>query len=296
LRKGRSNAYVHSSYDGAVNVMTSLGLVSLVPRSAGRGPINVNIIGDFRPLSSASDCGDTVALSEEKVVIGRGTLVSLAGSKLYAPTGIFSRPRLGDDAIRGNLRLARETAIVRGEFSGMGSLLHALCGGTLSASPVGLNLYSRLVLKHLRDLISGLGDESLRRVRVAAKNIAGMGVGLTPSADDVLSGLMVALLLSVKNGLVPRPFLLRAARTIARASTGRSPSLSQEYLAQASLGRSNEKVARLVESICTGTSYDVVSGTSELIAMGHASGTDTAVGVILGVGFISQVSRRGGTP
>lgn len=295
LRGGLSHASVHSSYNGAVNVTTGLGLVSFVPPSVGRGPINVTVDGDFRLLSISAARGDAVAMVEEAILIGSGTPVSLAGSKVYNPSWRFSRPLLGEGLIRRNLRLAREAAITHGNFSGMGSLLHSLRGEVLSASGLGLNLYSTLALEHLRALLSGLGDENLKGVTVAAENIVGLGVGLTPSADDVLSGLMVALVLGVKNGLATGSFYPRAARAIADTSVGRSATLSQEYLEQASLGRSNEKVTRLIECICTGTPSEVEGSTTDLIEMGHASGTDTTVGVILGVGFMLQENGKGGT-
>jgi hypothetical protein len=292
IRGGLSRASVHSSYDGAVNVMTRLGLVSLVPPPTGRGPINVIVDGDFRLMPRSVARGDAVAMDKTGILIGSSILVSLEGSKVYDPSQRFPLPPLDDKFIRGNLQLARETVITQGRFSGMGSLLHSLHGETLSASWLGLNLYSRFALPRLRALISGLRDKNMRRVTIATKSIAGLGVGLTPSADDVLSGLMVALVLSVRNGLASGPFYLRAARAMAETTVGRSSILSQEYLEQASLGRSNEKVTRLIESICTGTPASVAESASDLMATGHASGTDTAAGVILGMAFVLQ--RRGG--
>lgn len=292
LRGGPPNAFVHSSYDGAVNVMTGFGLVCFVPPSTGRGPINVTVSGDFHLLSMSATRGDAVTMAEAEILVGSGPPVSLVGSKVYNPSWKFSRGLLGDGFIRRNLQLARETAIVQGSFSGMGSLLYSLRGEELSASSLGLNLYSTQVLRHLIALVRGLGDEDVKGVKVAAKNIVGLGVGLTPSADDVLSGLMVALVLCVKNGLANGSFYLRASRAIAETSVGRSATLSQEFLEQASMGRSNEKVTRLVESICAGSPSEVVGSTSDLIAMGHSSGTDTTIGVILGIGFMLKKNGR----
>ncbi len=292
LKGGLSHASVHSSYSGAVNVITRLGLVSLVPPSTGNGPINVTINGDFHVLSTSAARGDAVTLADATILIASGPAVSLAGAKKYAPPWKFSRSLIGDEYIRRNVELARETTIVHGSFSGMGGLLHSVRGDVLSVSTVGLDRYSLLALPHVRSLIRGLGDKNITRIRTAAKNIIGLGIGLTPSADDVLSGLMVAVLLSAKNGLAPGPFYSRAARAIAETSVGRSGALSEEYLKQASLGRSNEKVTRLVENICSGTVPEVVKSTSELVAMGHASGTDTAVGVVLGICFLLQEKRR----
>jgi hypothetical protein len=286
MKRGFQGASVHSSYDGAVNVTTGLGLISLVPPHVGRGPINITIDGDFRRLMTSASTGEGVMISKDAIRIGPSAAVSLVGSKRYNPPWKFSHRPLASELIRSNVRTARETAITHGNFSGMGTFLHNMGGDALGASKVGLNSLSLLALPHLRALVKGLGDEDLDRVRSAVKRLVGLGIGLTPSADDVLSGLMVALVLCAKNGLAPGPFCAEAAQGITETSVGRSSTLSEEYLCQASLGRSNEKVSGLVESICSGTSSEVDGRTSDLIAMGHASGTDTTVGVILGVNFV----------
>lgn len=288
LGPGLSGAVVHSSYDGAVNITTGAGIVSLVSSSVGRGPINITVEGDLRLLSSSAATNDPVTIDQEGISIGDGIPVSLADSKVYDPSRMFLRPIQELDAVRRNLRLARETAFIKGEFAGMGGLLHSLCGESFATSGVGLNRYSSRALEPVRALVRGIHERNPGLVRNATENIAGLGVGLTPSGDDLLSGLAVVLALSAENGL-PAGFSYRwAAILIARSTKGRTSALSQEYVEQASLGKANEKVTKLVHDIFTGTPAEVEASSSDLIAMGHSSGTDILVGVILGAGTVLQ--------
>lgn len=292
LRRGLSSAAVHSSYDGAINIATGAGIISLVPISVGRGPINVTVEGDMRLLSGSVATNDPVTIDHEAIYIGNGIPLSLAGSKVYDPSHKFPRPTLDLEPIRRNLGLARETAFVRGKFTGMGSLLHSFRGESFIASGAGLNRYSISALRPLRALISGIRERNPKVVRNAAKSIAGLGPGLTPSGDDLLSGLVVVLALSAENGLPTGFSYSRAARLIAKSTEGLSSNLGQEYIEQASLGRANEKVTRLVSDLLTGTSPEIEASSSDLIAMGHSSGTDILVGVIAGVSLVLQSMPR----
>ena len=58
--------------------------------------------------------------------------------------------------------------------------------------------------------------------------------------------------------------------------------LSEEFLMQAALGRGNERVSRLCEALLTAGPGVVERETKRVLSIGETSGTDTALGVILG--------------
>jgi len=292
LRGRPRGASVYSSYAGAINIGTELGLVCIVPREVGRGPLNITVDGDFRLLSCSVASGDPVNVEADRIRIGSNVSLSLASTQVYDPPTSFLRPIRDREAIHGNISLARRTALVGGRFTGMGSLLNCVRGGSLVPSRPGLNLYSSEALFPLRALLRGLAQEKPRRVRAAATEVAGLGVGLTPSGDDLIAGLLLTLALGARNGLVKRPLFHRTLRSIAQSTKGRSSVLGQEYIEQASVGRANEKVRRLVDDTFTGAPQEVVASASDLITMGHSSGTDTLVGVLLGASFVTHGMPR----
>jgi hypothetical protein len=133
----------------------------------------------------------------------------------------------------------------------------------------------------------------------AVSELLGLGPGLTPSSDDMLSGLMLQCSLYSRN----RGYLRDATRLVCRAveagSGGRTTRLSEEFLRQAAQGRANEPVMRLCEASLTAGREEVSRETKRILAIGETSGTDIALGVVLGgmlctrgrIGLASRESR-----
>lgn len=116
----------------------------------------------------------------------------------------------------------------------------------------------------------------------AVGELVGLGPGLTPSSDDMLSGLVLLCVLYARS----RGSLLGAGRLISEATAeraqGRTTALSEECLRQAALGRGNEPVMRLCEALLTSKPKIVERETMRVLTIGETSGTDIALGVVLG--------------
>jgi hypothetical protein len=277
--KGR----VHSAYRGAVNLLLPKGLVSVVPRSAGRGPLSL-VLADWNP-SKDSDVGfktgQQVIVKDEAIWVGESERLSFAHAQVYRPSRIFNRNVLALDDIRRNVTRARDLIQSEGRLDGLGVLL-PLIGGSPPVTSSNTSPFMSTALRSATRLVSALGSRDTREISRAGEGLLGLGIGLTPSGDDLLCGVCVALVLGSENGLkIPGGFQPVFAK-IAHAG-GRTTRLSQEYLEQASRGKANEKVTDFVSAVYTSNENDVVRSLSVLLAMGETSGTDTALGVILGV-------------
>ena len=154
-----------------------------------------------------------------------------------------------------------------------------------------LNRYCVRALPSVLKLLSALRTGDIHGAGAVSASLAGLGVGLTPSADDLLSGIMLSVTLGARNGL-----RLRASRTMTAAICSgayeRTSALSLEYMRQAEAGRANEKVARMVEELYTGSELGVRDSVSQVVQIGETSGTDTAVGIILGSGVVCAEGGR----
>jgi hypothetical protein len=279
-RLGRMlNGSVHSVYRGAVNLRTDQGLVSLVPGREGRGPLNVTIESDRWPMTGTRP-GDEVRVMGRNILVGRRLTVSLSGAEVYEPVRKFNGPVLPASVIGSNLSKVRESVIVRGRFEGVAGLLFAL-------EPNGpgsytLNPTCRLALPGVVGVLDGIRHESAKEVREAAKSLVGLGVGLTPSSDDMLCGLMSSFVLGRLN-CVGREDGSGLFTEVAVEAEGRTPILSMEYIREAAEGRTNEKVAKFIEAVYTRTGPELSASAVDVLNVGASSGTDIAVGVVLGV-------------
>lgn len=253
--------------------------MSVVPRETGRGPLNVNV--DFKALGAPFPrSGGRVKLGMEELAFEEGQRISLRNAQRYAPDGLFASKPLSPKQLARNVTESRTVGLLAGHLEGLGALLEVI--GTGPARGLrDTNPFTASAAPAVDSLVVAIRRHDRAGVKKAASKLAGLGIGLTPSADDLLSGLMVCLVLGDRNGLrgIEASGL---ANAIVGSSKGRTSELSFEFLQQAASGRANEKIVRLVEAIYTGGASEVRRSTVDVISIGETSGTDSLVGVLLG--------------
>lgn len=278
----RGRGWVHSLYGEALNIVTPKGLVSLVASQKGRGPLNV-VLADNRlaDLRGVIESGSLVTFGEGCITAGERIRVNLDGAAIYNPSMRFRRAAQSPSLVVRNIGEARKLILGAGHPEGLGALLRLLSPEPPSPSSPATPFVA-FALPSVKSLMLSLHKGDPKGAVSAARGLFGLGVGLTPSGDDLVAGTLVALILGSKNGVGGPPLLSEAAIAIASASERRTTLLSREYVNQASLGKSNEAVVRFVEDIFAGTYEELRKSLIELLAFGATSGTDIAAGVVIG--------------
>ena len=128
----------------------------------------------------------------------------------------------------------------------------------------------------LGDLAHELAAAALlgRPVEAGVRGLVGAGCGLTPSGDDALCGVLLAL------GAVDAPAARRAHAvllTVVRESLTRTTSLSAALLLAAGAGYAVPDVVRLVTGLVSGVVAPEL--VDRVLAIGHSSGRDLLSGV-----------------
>jgi hypothetical protein len=113
----------------------------------------------------------------------------------------------------------------------------------------------------------------------AVRPVLGTGVGLTPSADDAVAGLLLAA--RSWRGEAAAATLSAAGALLAPGLTRRTTAVSAGLLRHAADGRGAPEVVRAVEHL-TGRAVaaDPQQVLGDLVRLGHSSGRDTALGVL----------------
>jgi len=290
---------VHSRFKHVVNLRDGRKLVSLVARPVGAGPINL-VLSRFDPgaVRSLSVGQSSVRLNAAPLAPGsdgiHGSSVRLNAAPL-AP---------GSDGIRGSsIRLNSElldlssAAVYRSSIDVRFCERRTLERNTILAAAV---LKRWAVPESLAFLIGAGGPElresgfagTLRRHLTAcardifcgdmlrgARRMSGCGPGLTPSGDDFLVGLMLAL--HVVEQVVGRS--LEPERHALRRAAGPSGLLAEAFLDLAFEGRAFEKMRKLVVSLAAAGPGDLADAVDGVLTVGATSGADAAVGLCLGI-------------
>jgi hypothetical protein len=134
-------------------------------------------------------------------------------------------------------------------------------------------------------------DGDREATTAAAARLLGLGSGLTPSGDDVLTGLAV---LAAAGGML----LERIRPALADAVLGGSPleerttEVSAATLTEAVAGRGRQRIHVLVSALgATGTTPALVDAVLRVRAIGHTSGADILTGLRLGLALEADLRQ-----
>ncbi len=281
---------VHGVFDGAINVLLPEGLISLVPETGERGPLNVKLrLPAALPRISAlgAAVGDRVRVVDSTIVLNDRYLVSFGSARIYSPSLKLDVPLLAGDELDANLEVMRRTAALNGNRAGLGELL-AMVGPSPTREARTLNIFASSAVPRIVRLESAFRAGDKNALMLAVSELVGLGPGLTPSSDDMLAGLVILCMLYAENSGSHRNALSLIANLAAGLSRGKTTLLSEEFLGQAALGRCNERVMSLCAALLTGGQDSVEFQTRRVLAIGETSGTDTVMGVFLGTRLCTQ--------
>ena len=143
----------------------------------------------------------------------------------------------------------------------------------------------------VRTLQKGLETNELTACQEGARELAGLGVGLTPAGDDFLLGVIYGLWLAKNFSRKPAK-TQRIIGVISEEAVGRTTTLSAAWLAAAARGEAGQAWHELVaalgdgeETACTERVEVAVSqAIDRILETGHTSGADALAGFVMATG------------
>jgi len=269
----RPKGEVHSVFEHAVNLDTDIGMISILCRGRGLQPFSCRTAGMISFLSEGIESGDPVKAGSEGIWIGEKLLVSLSGVRQVdmSVAGAFPSGSIANE-MRPDpeplLKVLREF----GDENGLSNL----------AVDLPRNVYADFLDPRLPELYRSIEAKDPEAAELAAKRIAGCGVGLTPSSDDLLNGFF-----SVMHAKAQIEGDLLLGQTISRAAAaaaGKTNRISGTFLLQVGNGQISEDVLDLLKLLFSGAGSERVRDAALRVAsFGSTSGTDTLTGIVLAI-------------
>jgi len=259
IRRGKY--YLHSKFTSAVNFCSDGSFVFVVNKEVGSGPLNIVVQGvavdSVSSLEIGSDCfylnGNKFCFDELKIY----------DSKLRITEYI-------DEIFKRNIKVF-ESALA--EFSPPKSLAFLLDE------------------RRKREFTSSFEIEYIKRFENAVrlflsdnfldgiKMLKGLGPGLTPSGDDFISGVLIALnLQSMINSSGNSNVIEQIYKTVESGNH-----FTTAFLRCAANGYLFEKFKRLIYSLLNSDEDEIIQNTRSLFTIGVTSGADQAVGFLIGI-------------
>ena len=280
LRLSNYDGSVYAVYPDAVYCNTSIGMVAVLTNAHCLAPFSA-IVPSTKALTRYEILeGQQVLLGNERIEIpeagftvdfSQGTDYDLSLESIRA---VFL-PNDYDIRLRHILRAI--------ETNAKGDDLSPL---VTDAKP---NEYIETVKPLLPKLHTAFRDRDPEACSEAAAAIAGIGVGLIPSADRLLCGYMAGYAgISVALG---RGFnrVLEMTRALASAAAAHTTELSGAFLLQSGEGMVNEDLFRLLRDVLSDAPYaSLTADTNRIGALPLGGGADMLVGVYLSLSMINS--------
>ncbi|MDQ7851010.1 MAG: DUF2877 domain-containing protein [Armatimonadota bacterium] len=237
-------------------------VVAIVAGDLPAGPFAVVV--DGTPPLAAVPVGAPAAAGGDRIRIAGAVEVDLRPA---APWDPLLAPWAGMPAhLDDHLALLRRLLLDGASPNGLGRVAAGgRCDGPLA----------RRARSALAALARGLRDRDARALGAAARGLAGLGPGLTPSGDDVLAGCLLALSLWPSRR---RPDL---RSLIAGQAVPRTTRISAAYLAAAARGEAGGDWHRLRDALAASDPAAVRRAAARVLGWGETSGSDMLGGFLL---------------
>jgi Protein of unknown function (DUF2877) len=247
---------VHSVHRAAVYLRLGapdrLGVVAVGDVGGLPGGVLVGGVADFR----------TLGLKRRGLAIDV-TNATTWSPRLPAEAHHTHGPRLATGCDR-----VRALAAARAGSEGLGPLL----GGGDARDAFSLAAAARIAA-----LRAALTTRDPAAAAAEARNLMGLGVGLTPSGDDLLVGLLAAL------EATGSPMRAALARSIAADAVARTTAIGGSALIHAARGEFAERLHDVLIAIRLDDPETTERAIARATAYGATSGIDTLVGLFLGL-------------
>ena len=269
----RPKGTVHSVFERAVNLDTDIGMISILCKGRGLQPFSCRTAEMISFLSEGIGRGDPVEADAEGIRIGEELYVSLSEVRQVdmSVAGAFPSGCIAED-VRPDPEPLLEVLREIGDENGLSNL----------AVDLPRNVYADLIDPRLPVLYRSIEARDPEAAERAAERIAGCGVGLTPSSDDLLNGFFS--IVSAKAQIEGDHLLSRTVSLAAAAAAGKTNRISGTFLLQVGNGQISEDVLSLLKLLFFQADADRIREAAIRVAsFGSTSGTDTLTGIVLAI-------------
>lgn len=293
--------FIHSVFDYACNIqIPDKDLIGLISKEYGDNPYSISI-----DLPAGQTMKKLTMQQGMKVIINSRGIRSVTGSFYINLQNTISwdptppkeyKSLVNKSQLKNNFRTIMRILLEKGNFLGIGPLImdypeiiEAFNFQDFQKS-IKANHYSLFISPRIKDLIYGIIKDDQVLIKKLLVGIVGFGPGLTPSADDLLVGLMAALYYLGQYYKKDIKEIAYFKYSLDDKLTSQTTIVSRQMLKAATKGEFAKSIKELcIAMITTNNKKEIESAVLDAINLGSTSGTDTMVGLLLGAYVIKEI-------
>jgi len=275
---GTARGVVHSVFSRACNIETVGGpLLTLLSSEQGNLPRGIRLARPAEPFAGRIIAGRSVLIANRVLQIPDVELtVDFSYAALFRGTVAARAQPPSEAQARTALAALRATVIEHLPIQGIAPLL---LGTPAFLSGLDQTIAARLA-QALPRLTRATTERDFDGVIAVARELVGLGPGLTPSGDDFLVGYLAALWSRRREDGMEALLEALPARLASLLASGNA--VSRQMLGDASLGRFPEVLVEVAQAL--DGAGDVAASALRALAIGDCSGADLLCGLLFGYG------------
>lgn len=294
VQENRLKGQVHSVFDNSFNVLDQNNqLISFLGKNKPMSPHSIKFKEKLSFLNLGLERGQRLEFYNDFVLIKESnTVITYDKAFLWAKEPVlFSNVNLLRDSMENvSIKLDKMGTFIKeeGKRDGIVPLLKSLedkiKGVELMLdNSIVLGRNEEFIKERFLAFIDSYIKENIDDISLRSKGIVGFGIGLTPSMDDFLSGIMISRIYLYSYLNCDMKKALKINNAIVKYIKNKTTLVSEEMLMFSSRGEANEDVRNLMISLLTNSPIDVFQKYLEKVAsFGETSGTDMISGIYIG--------------
>jgi hypothetical protein len=273
---------VHSIFASSVNIIGENLFFSIVSDRYSLYPMSCRIVYNTPLTECGIRTGMNVIVSEDSICFPQAELsINLYNSKeidlsIHRLEGLCIH---NDISIKVNI--LKELICEKGTKDDLSTMITGKYQ----------NPYAEVVMKRLPEFNDAVRVGDSQAAELAGR-LAGGGIGLTPSSDDLLIGYMSVFLAASKaKGCKDLEEALNLTQAMGKKAAVHTNVISGAFLDQCGLGLLSEDMARLLSALYSDSGVEIVRSSGQRIqSHGSTSGTDMLTGMVLALRNLNHES------
>lgn len=297
--------HIHSVFDSSINIITNENsrLISLLTSYKPMAPYSIQLKDKIIFSNMKFKQGQEVVFYNGYAIFKEIDIkIYLKNSELWDKSPLlFQSTNLARgslDNVFKKLEIMREFLLREGKKEGILPLLKLLegrIGSTNVFAEVNLPISKReeFIKERFLKFIDSYIEENIENISYSAKEIIGFGIGLTPSMDDFISGLMLSRIYIASYLNLDLDYAFKINKSVIKYLNNKTTLVSEEMIKYASVGEANEDLKALMISLLSNCSiYEFYNSIRKVSDFGATSGTDLISGIYVGSCIMFNNYRR----
>ncbi|MBU3142991.1 DUF2877 domain-containing protein [Clostridium sp. CF012] len=308
LKGGKLQGHVHSVFKNACNIECDELFITLLTEGKKMSPMSVIVDGgeqvDFKDLNITK--GLIFEFSESKIYCTQVNLfITMNNAKKWSSLAEANASGCSENQLLENIKIIEKGLRKLGKLDGMGPLINMLAGKLpelqlVSFHECPFDKSFEFIVDRFMNFINDLIKVDMDGIGPAARTVIGFGCGLTPAMDDFISGVMITYIYMGSYYKLSQKRIYEFNSKIISSSLDKTTRVSSEMLKHSSAGETNEYVLNLMAVILNFDNNDddenhrrIIKALIDAIGYGETSGTDTALGIYMGLRIMTNLKYRG---